>query len=139
MSSTWRNFPNLGAFELISGKKGGAHTENGAIEWMNINIFVVDSISKIVINNRNCPGNHWAPRIIESSLTVVVDGVTGLNLVISQANYDRNINTLIFESANFGNLTNIAEQYVVVHRFLVYDENGRNISAFWIPSISLGG
>ena len=87
---------------IISGRIDGyaslhAHTMNDPSEWMSIEFKQVDTISKVVINNRVDSAAH----IIGCTLTVTVGGVGLLNHMISQANYDARIgNAISFASAS---------------------------------------
>ena len=59
MSSLYQWELSVGKFAITSGRKNGvmAHTNNEAIEWMNMGFLGDDSLTKVVINNRfnhNC-------------------------------------------------------------------------------------
>jgi len=126
MSSVYVEGPADGPSAIISGLTEGplAQTNMGPVEWIDVSFSLVDSISKVVINNRECGIHNCDLRIIGTKLTITVGGVIKLNHIITQENYDARIGkALHFSFANV-RLINSPNQILAIHSILVY--NGKN-------------
>jgi hypothetical protein len=136
MSSIYQNDVQYGPSSLISSGKNGpvSITENGPMEWMNIEFAFVDSVRKVVLNDWTY--TSIGDRIVGSKIVVTVAGVITFNHTITRANFDsRNGLALTFASASV-RITNSRDQYLVLRSILVYDADGKNISASGTPTMS---
>ena len=128
-----------GPLAVISGRTEGpiAHTNYNPIEWINVNFSLVDSISKVVINNRECGIHNCDLRIIGATLTVTVGGVKTFNIAITQANYDARIGkALIFERSASVRIINKANDHITIHSILVFNQGGSEISSIGLQTMS---
>jgi hypothetical protein len=135
MSSVYHdNTVAFGPNNLISGRTEGnlmAIAKSGTNQWMNLDFMSVGDISKVVINNRPCGVHNCDLRIIGSTLTVTVNGVTLLNHIITQTDFDKRIG----DALSFGNTASVllttkyAPRFPILFKLIVSDGMGRDITS----------
>jgi hypothetical protein len=94
MSSIYNDDKRHGPENLISKKVDGgfmAHAKGLPNQWMRIDFPSSETISKVVINNRECGVHMCGRRIIGCTLTVTVNNVIKFNHVITEQDYIKRI------------------------------------------------